>query len=499
MYRKTATASRGKGHLTFAEPGESNLEIKNRLACIVQHSDDAIIGKNLKGIITDWNTAAEKIFGYTVSEALGKHISLIIPQELREEETTIIKNLKKGKHIEHFETVRVRKDGRRIDVSLTISPIKNKDGIITGASKIARDITQSREIERKLRFQASILENISDAVITTDLNYMITGWNKGATLIYGWDENEATGKEIFGVIPPEYTTDATLVSAWLHAIRENGAWHGEARQYRKDGSPINTLISASHIKDGKGASSGFVFVCKDISDRIKLEKRKDDFIALASHELRTPVTSLKMYIQILLNCVQKGKKESVRTFLSKMNIQTEKLNRLVQDLLDTSRVQVGKLQYKKNEFSLVSFLRETIEDLSSISPQTLMLHPVPSVRVWGDKGRIRQVLTNLVSNAIRYSPKTSTIHVEAYKNRSSVIISVKDTGVGIPKGQQKKIFERFYQAHTKEGQTYPGLGLGLYLSKEIVARHNGVMWLESAPGRGSTFYFSLPIRRKKTS
>ncbi len=339
------------------------------LAAIVESSVDAIVGKTLDGMITSWNTAAEHLFGYTAQEAIGQHITLIIPPELHQEEEEIIQKLRQGIRIEHFETVRRRKDGTNVDVSLSISPIRDSAGNIIGAAKIARDITE----------------------------------------------------------------------------------------------------------------------------RLELERRKDEFISMASHELKTPVTSIKGFTQLLHRRFQQRDDQESLRFLARMDAQLNKLTQLISDLLDISKMQTGQLEYREEPFELDALVQEIVENVQGTTQKhRLVLENPARVRVYGDRDRIGQVLINLLNNAIKYSPQVDRVLVQVVPEGTHVVVRVQDFGMGIAEAYQDKIFERFYQVSEPEMKTYPGLGIGLYISREIIKRYRGRIWVESCKGEGSTFSFSLP-------
>jgi PAS domain S-box-containing protein len=433
------------------------------------------------------------MYGYTAEEAVGKPITLIIPPERRSEQEEILSKVKKGIHINHFETVRLRKDGRRVTISLTISPIKDTSGNLLGASKIARDITEQKKAEEQLHFHAAIIQSIHDAVIGTDADIRIISWNQGAQDLYGWKESEALGKLARDFLPTAFLSPQDE-QEWQEALSSKGYWTGEVTQTRKGGTLIPVLTSLAVVKDRKGTILGTVAVNRDITERKQLEQRKDDFIALAAHELRTPVTSLKLVIQALQRrSQQSGDTHSVLS-LGTVDRQVKKLDELITSLLDVSRVQQGKLEYKKEVFPIDDFLKETVEHVQRVSPShTIVFEGITNKQVIGDRDRIGQVLINLLTNAMKYSPQANQVIVSVKQKNASVLVSVTDFGIGIQKGQQEKIFDRFFQVNSQTGKTSPGLGLGLYISKEIIEQHHGKLWVESEEGKGAMFSFTLPV------
>ncbi|HZR44337.1 MAG TPA: ATP-binding protein, partial [Ktedonobacteraceae bacterium] len=232
----------------------------------------------------------------------------------------------------------------------------------------------------------------------------------------------------------------------------------------------------------------------DITKQKQLEQLKDEFIGVVSHELKTPVTSLKGYTQLLKRWFLQASDERTVTMLSKMEAQVNKLTLLIEDLLEVTRIESGKLQLRRSSFDFQSLIREMVEDIQRTSTtHTIEMDLSSPIMLTVDRERIGQVLTNLLTNAVKYSPLADRVVVKTREQQGMVITSVQDFGIGIPKEQQSHIFERFYRVEGEQRRTYPGLGLGLYIAAEFVKRHQGIIWLESSEGKGTTFSFSLPI------
>ena len=227
------------------------------------------------------------------------------------------------------------------------------------------------------------------------------------------------------------------------------------------------------------------------------EARKDEFISMASHELKTPLTSLKGFTNLLQRRLTKQGDKQALHFLARMEEQLDKLSKLVSDLLDVTKMQTGKLEFREERFFLNELVRETLENLQgTMETHHLQLEEVTDVQVLGDKDRLGQVLINLLTNAIKYSPEADTVIVRVSADEHNAIVSVQDFGIGIAETHQEKIFERFYQVNDGTEKTFPGLGIGLYISSQIVRGHHGRLWAESAKGAGTTFYLSLPLARE---
>ncbi len=232
-----------------------------------------------------------------------------------------------------------------------------------------------------------------------------------------------------------------------------------------------------------------------ISEKREIEERKDDFISMASHELRTPVTSLKIYSQIVNKKITEKKYTAARKYLGKLDDQTYKLTSLIIDLLDVSRIQSGNLKIKQEPFNINQLVTDTIEVLQkTTNDHSLIVRGNIKKEVWGDRERVYQVLVNLLANAIKYSPDGGKIDILCKDLGYMIQISIRDKGVGIDKTQLRRIFERLYRiSEDRDGRVFPGLGIGLFVCAEIVRMHKGKIWAERNKSKGSTFHFTLPI------
>ena len=227
-----------------------------------------------------------------------------------------------------------------------------------------------------------------------------------------------------------------------------------------------------------------------------ISKQKDDFISMASHELKTPVTSIKAFAQLLEHDFAEGQNPQGAKMLARMNTQIIRLTGLIDDLLDVSKIEGGKLQYHFADFNLNQMIHDCVKDMQLTTRQhKIKLDVHGSEIVYGDKDRIRQVLTNLLSNAIKYSPDAKVILVSTFRTKKFISVHVKDFGIGINRQKQSKVFDRFFRVSGAKEDTYPGLGLGLYISSEIIKRHNGTISVKSVLGKGSTFSFKLPLKK----
>ncbi len=472
------------------------------LAAINKSSDDAIISKTLEGIITSWNPAARKMFGFTEKEAIGKHISIIIPNNRLHEEDFIIETLRAGKKIDHFETVRIAKDGTEKSISLTVSPLKNRKGEIIGASKIARDITISKQLEERQAMLAAIVDSSEDVIISKTLEGIITSWNHAATKMFGFTEKEAIGKHISLIIPKGRINEETVIIESIRAGKKIN--HFETVRIAKDGAERQISLTVSPVKNQKGKIIGASKVARDISSKIEAERQrelytqrlqelsnyKDEFMVMASHELKTPLTVILANLQIMKEIMAE---DANLNFVDKTLKQVLKLSDLITNLLDVSKIQAGKLELNRTSFNLAHLTKEICRNLQQTTKNHKLVfnNTAEHLMVYADRERIEQVIINLLGNAIKYMPWPGDIVINVFKKNGNVMVSVRDKGIGINEKDIQNVFLRFYRV-SGSASSFSGSGIGLYISSEIIKAHSGRIWAESTIGKGSVFYFSIP-------
>jgi PAS domain S-box-containing protein len=479
-----------------------------KLAAIVQHSEDAIISKTLEGIITSWNPGAEKIFGYSPEEMIGQSIMKVLPRDRLVEESGILERIRKGEGVKHFETQRLAKDGKLIDISLTISSIKDGKGNITGASIIARDISRAKKIETALRESEKQFRELADAmpqiVWTARPDGYIDYYNRQWYEFTGFGERY--GDESW--VPILHPEDVQrCIDRYHHSIKTGEPFQIEYRfKDRKNPDTYRWFIGrANAIRDEHGKIAKWFGTCTDIDDAKRVQEeleqgkqRREDFIKMASHELKTPITTIKGYIQLVLSGVRNEEQVPpllVKSSLLTMEKQVNRLTRLMSELLDLSRIEAGQLELNKESFNLNELVMEIAQEvLYTNNRYAINISHDFECSVYADRDRMGQVITNILNNAIKYSPGAETIDVRIQQQgQTEAAVIVKDYGIGIDKVNQGKIFERFYRAEGKSEQTYPGFGVGLYLASEIVQRHNGRISVESEKTKGSSFTVTLPL------
>ena len=362
------------------------------------------------------------------------------------------------------------------------------------ANSLEAEIAERKAAEEQLRVSESRYRRLFDSnligVFVSDFDGAFLEANDAFLNLLGYTLEEllAGALQREALTPPEFHY---LSQNAVKALQETGASGTYEIEYlHKSGKRIPALVAVTRIEDS-ATCIGFVL---DISERKDLEKRKDEFISMASHELKTPLTSLKGFLGLLQRRLTTQGDETALHYLARMDTQVNKLTRLINDLLNLSKIQTGQIDYQAEYFDMDALVQETIENVQGTTQSHhLILEGQAQTEMFGDRDRIGQVLINLLNNAIKYSPRADTVLIHVAKEHGQVIVSVQDFGVGIAKEHQHKIFERFYQVNDPKEKAYPGLGIGLFISCEIIRRHGGQLWVESEKGEGSTVHFTLRI------
>src|SRR5689334_10334197 len=390
-----------------------------RLAAIVAASDDAIYSTTLDGVITSWNRAAEQLFGWPAATAIGRHIALILPPEHRAEHDAIQRRVAGGEVVEHLETMRLTQDGRLIDVSLTISPIRDADGRVLGVSRIARDLSERRRLDEARARLAAIVESSDDVIVSKNLSGVITSWNHAAERMFGWTAAEAVGRHITLIIPEERLAEEDDVLARIR--RGERVDHFDTVRNTKDGQRVEVSITVSPVRDASGRIVGASKIARDISERRRIEetrkellarervareaaeaanRAKDEFLAMLSHELRTPLNGVFGWARMLQSGAldEATRARAVTAIVRGATAQMK----LIDDLLDLSRIVTGNLRLDLQRVDLRGVLEaalETVRPAASAKDIAIEAELAPTaVTVRGAADRLQQVLWNLLIN-----------------------------------------------------------------------------------------------------
>jgi PAS domain S-box-containing protein len=541
---------------------ESTDAIARRLAAIVESSDDAIVSKDLNGIVLSWNQAAERIFGYTAEEMIGSSIRRIIPADRQSEEDTVLASIRGGRRVDHFETVRTARDGSLVAISLTVSPIFDASGTVIGASKIARDISDRKRAEQQM---ARALERdtfLAEATLklTSSLDYEHTLRALSHLAVPYFADYCA-----FDVVNTEGVV-ARVATAHVLPEKARAAEDLRAR-YEDDEAPTSprrvmrtrtmsfvreitdemivasargdnerlartrALGLVSHLcmpmvahdrvlgamtvanaESGRRLSDEDVRVAQDLATRVALaietaqsyqqllsaNRLKDEFLATLSHELRTPLNAVLGYARMLQSGAITA--EKVPQALEVIDRNAGALAQIVEDVLDVSRIVLGKAKLKVQPTDVAAVVEDAVAtvrpaaDAKNLILKCYLGHGTATVS--GDHSRLQQVVWNILSNAVKFTPRGGNIDVRVTQNESHVDVVVRDTGIGFPASFRPHIFERFRQAESGTTRLHGGLGLGLAIARHIVEMHGGTIEAASGgEGKGATFTVSLPLSR----
>ena len=466
-----------------------------RLAAIVESSDDAIISKDLNGIVKSWNQAAERIFGYTAEEIIGKSITLIIPPHLHSDELMILEKIRAGQRIEHFQTVRMRKDGGLLDVSLTISPVKDRDGKVIGASKIARDITWEKKTEQAAQRLAAIVESSDDAIVSKDLNGIVMTWNKAAERIFGYKAEEIIGRSITTIIPPELYDDEPRILAKLRAGQRID--HFQTVRMRKDGERIYVSLTVSPIRDQAGKVIGAAKIARDITQQKKMEEAIQLSERLASlgklaatvaHEINNPLEAVTNFIYLARH--QPDLPEKVKYYLGYADQELGRVAHIARQTLGF---------YRDNSYPTWVRVSDLVDDVLTVYERKFKHKSLrvdrridPGLTVYTLQGELKQILSNLIANAIDACKEGDKIVVHArnshdFKSGSNGMrMTIADTGVGIAEEDKARLFAPFFT--TKKDV---GTGLGLWITRDLLEKKGGHIRVRSRDSNPSGTVMSI--------
>ena len=494
------------------------------VASIVASSDAVIISKDLDGIVQSWNPAAERLFGYTAEEIVGHSVKKVIPAARQVEEDQVLEKVRAGITVDHFETQRQAKDGRLIDISLTASPIRDSSGQIVGASQIARDITERRRAGVAALHLAALVQSADDAIVSKDLNGIVQSWNPAAERLFGYTAREMIGQSITKVIPAERLDEETYV---LGRVRAGfTVEHFETVRQAKDGRLLDISLTVSPIRDRSGRIVGASKIARDIGEhkRLREERRlaaeneqaarrevlevqnrrieeasrlKSEFVANMSHELRTPLNSIVGFTELMIDARFGPMPDRYTEFAKIMHASAHHLLQLINDILDLAKVESGKIDFQPESVDLSAVVAEAMAIIGGLAAKrkiTLRVELDQTLdRVYLDPMRLKQVLYNYLSNAVKFTPEGGRVVLRARADEGDRFrIEVEDTGIGIKPDEEHKLFIEFQQLDAGSTKKFAGSGLGLALTRRLVEAQGGTVGVRSVFGSGSTFFATLP-------
>jgi protein-histidine pros-kinase len=452
-------------------------------AAIVESADDAIISKGLDGVITTWNRAAETMYGFSAAEAIGQHVSLIVPPDRPDELATTFDGIRAGNRL-HLDTVRMRKDGTLIEVSLAMSPIRDAQGEIVAAAVIARDVTEQHRVEEQRQV---FLAAAPDAIVAIERSGSINSVNPQAQTMFGYTSEELIGKPLEMLMPERFRGRHVMHRLAFSAgptTRQMGAGL-TLYALRKDGTefPVDIQLSSLPTKDGTLP----VATIRDITERRRLEHLRDDFIGNAAHELRTPLTTLAGLGETLARSYDVMDRADRDEAFAAMARQGARARVLIANLLDLSNIEGGRADFNIAAVAIVPLVERVLESTPPPTGKTVSVAVPGGLSVLFDPGRLEQVVANLLVNSYRYGG--TAISIDTVVENDRVILSVADDGGGVAPDFVAALFEPFTRG--KQTNAVRGSGIGLALCRRIVESMNGEIWYEALSPHGSRFRIRL--------
>lgn len=472
-----------------------------RLAAIVESSSDAVISKSLDGRILTWNKSAELMFGYSGEEIIGQSIFLLIPPDRQLEETTLIELIKTGKRVQQYETIRIRKSGSSIQVSLTVSPIMDANGLVNAVSTIAHDITARKQTEEMMTQQRRLIELSYEPIFAWEIDQGIVEWNRGCEQLYGYTRSEALGHSSNRLLQSRLPAPLGTIQAELE---QTGEWTGEIHHRTKDGRDVLVASRWGLLKTN--GRSLVLETNRDItqlrqSEIMILKKNKDleTLLHVTSHDLKEPLRAIESFSVLIQERYVNRLDEKGQDFLRRIVRATQRLDQLLTDILDLSRAQ--RMDPPVDDIDAEQLVHEVLHRLEKRIKETdariTIRSPLPRLRVnttWAIQG-----IYNLVANALKFASAGQAPDIEIaphsgmdLEGNELIGLVVRDRGPGVAPEQRDRIFELFRRA---VGREIEGTGAGLAIVRQVAERHSGRAWVEPREGGGSEFFITFGVNQ----
>ena len=487
---------------------EERLRIsENRYRLFEASTDGILIGDPHSGLITDANPFIMYLLGSTREQVVGRELWQVGLMPDQPTQQIFLRRLQQDRLLRSEMKALARQDGHPCYLEW-VSTLFQVNGHQMLQCNV-RDITNRKQAEMALLHMAAIVSSSDDAIISKDLDGIITSWNAAAERMYGYSTQEIVGQPITLLFPSDRQNEFTQI---MECMRQGKPVdHYETIRVRKDGSHVHVSVTVSPIKNSDGTIIGVSAIARDISERKELEQQREAFVGLVTHELKTPLTILQGSMQLvqrrLTRLLSQGEPltgeqqrwiEDVLIMLTRTQQPLRLQQRLINDLLDITHIREDKVELNLAVFDLIGLVYETVLDHQSVHADRLITLNLPEqdpVSVCADRDRVQQVLSNYLSNALKFAPATEPIQVGMTLEAGTVRVCVLDHGPGLTSQQQAHIWKRCYQVSQTQAQNgwKAGLGLGLYICQQLIHRQQGEVGVESVPGRGATFWFSLPV------
>lgn len=476
-------------------------EATNR--ALLEAIPDPMIRMTRNGTYLDFLPAKDFNIMLFNSDIQGKNINEVMPVEIAQQQMQYVEQALETGETQVYE-FQLLLDGK-VHTQEARIVVSSKDEVLV----IVRDISDRKRAEEALFQLASIVESSDDAIVGMTLDGKITSWNQGAEKIYGYSFEEAKGQTVVSLlVPPEDTKTASHQESEETQL-EGNLNHRETQHRRKDGKLIDVQLTISLVRNAGGEITGTSIIAQDVTDRRAIERMKDEFVSIVSHELRTPLTSLRGSLGLLLTGKLGALSEKGQRMLEIAVNNTDRLIRLINDILDLERLESDKFTLSKQTCNIADLVQQAVEAVQSMADKEAVMLSVATIstQIQSDPDRLIQVLINLLSNAIKFSAEGTTVSLsvelqagnckvttsEHSSSAALLLITIKDQGRGIPANKLETIFDRFQQVDASDSRQKGGTGLGLTICRTIVQQHGGQIWVESTVGKGSTFYITLPI------
>ncbi|MDQ8051551.1 MAG: PAS domain-containing protein [Pedobacter sp.] len=464
------------------------------------------------------NAAFEKISGYRRSEIIGHNCRFLQQQDRSQPARAVLaKAVEEGREC----TIQIRnyrKNGDLFWNELYMAPVRDSSGAVTHFIGVQNDITSRKKAEIELKeqkqtmeqqiekrtselrdseaFLSSIIQTVREGLLVLDPEFKVISANDHFLRTFKVNRQETIGKDLYELGNGQWNIEKLKELLIKILPTSNPVIDFEVEHDFPHIGKKLMLLNAYRVELEGQYKDQILLAIEDITERREIERRKDDFLSIASHELKTPLTTIKGFVQALERMKPPGASEKYNLTLAKVSLYVDRLNNLITDLLDVSRIQSGNIELHEESFDFDKMVRETVENLAeSATSHQVIIKGSTKTHILADESHIVQVLNNLISNAIKYSPDSAQVEVYLSKVSEYVKVSVTDQGLGISPEDQRSVFDRFFRGGEIQ-KRYPGMGIGLYICQQIILNHGGTIWVDSEKGKGSTFSFTLPIERK---